>query len=316
MAIGDGGILASRIVLTAALETTPGTDATPAGADAILVEDFLAPTPEPDVHERPGLNSYAINQAHLIGKRKWVFSFRVPFHGSGAAGTPAELEALLQACGVAQTVNASTDVTYTPDVSQKKTCTIYAYLGNTHVFKATGCGGNVTLSAGGVGEALYYEFSMEGQYVQATGTTFPASLTYDSNEPPVFLGGSLTFGGGALCVRSLSLDLGAQVSQRPCFTAASGYAPFFVTKHDPSGSLLIELESVSDEELIHHLMTQTDFALDATIGSAAGNKLDIDAPICRLTAAPISEDGGIALQTAEFKLYNDSGNDFLTLKEY
>lgn len=97
----------------AALETTNGTLATMAAADAILLKNVDVTLPD-EGDPRNLMRGFMGNSEVLAGARRMELSFRTELAASGTLGTAPFIGRLLRACGMAETVTASTRVEYNP----------------------------------------------------------------------------------------------------------------------------------------------------------------------------------------------------------
>ncbi|KQZ14303.1 hypothetical protein ASD44_09630 [Mesorhizobium sp. Root554] len=203
-------------ILLAKIETTYGVDPVPTGAaNAILATNIvLQPMEGQDVSrelELPWLAAQATIPAGLHVR----MTFRVELVPSGAAGTAPAWGPLLRACGVAQTVNASTSVVYNPVTDSHESATFYFWVGLTrYVMKGTRGSCVLRFTAQGI---AYLEFSFTGLFSlpteQARATpTLSAFLKPDlvtSANTPTF-----TVDAVAMVMRSFALDLGNDVQPR------------------------------------------------------------------------------------------------------
>lgn len=95
-------------VLLAKIESTTGTDPTPAAAsDAVYIEN-LQVDPQVGVIETNEHTGSLDGEGPIVGGIKGRITFDVYLKGSGAAGTAPEFGKLLRACGWAETVTAAT----------------------------------------------------------------------------------------------------------------------------------------------------------------------------------------------------------------
>lgn len=94
-------------LLLAKIESTPGTDATPAAATDSVACENIQVTGNPNVIQTNEYIGSIDSFAPIIGGMPFSVSFDVPLKGSGTAGTAPEWGKLLRACGMAETVTAS-----------------------------------------------------------------------------------------------------------------------------------------------------------------------------------------------------------------
>lgn len=100
-------LLSRKRTILVAPETPYGTDATPSGADALLVRE-INPTPmESDVVSRDLIRPFLGASDQLLANVRVRMGFQVELAGSGAAGTAPRFGSLLQSCGFAATTLAA-----------------------------------------------------------------------------------------------------------------------------------------------------------------------------------------------------------------
>ena len=100
-------------VILAKLETTVGTDAVPTGAaNAIAIRNYDHRPLEGESTTREILRGSFGSDAIILQNQYAEVTFEVELAGSGAAGTAPPFSSLLRACGMTETIVASTSVTY------------------------------------------------------------------------------------------------------------------------------------------------------------------------------------------------------------
>jgi hypothetical protein len=259
------------------IETTQGTDAVPTGADdAILVEDPSWSFAGARMVERnPVRSALGRLQAVYAGTLIEV-SFKVEIKGSGAAGTAPEIGQALRACGIDETIVASTSVTYAPVSTGHESASIYYYEDGS-LYKILGAIGTVSFSleTGAIG---YAEFTFTGHYGGLTDAALP-SLTFDSTVPPAILGASFSALGYASAINSLSLDVANEVVTPASMSDAEGYGDVLIVDRDPAGSFDPQAELVATEAFVADWKAGTAGAIQTgAIGSTAGNIYALSMP--------------------------------------
>lgn len=203
-------------ILLCRLETTYGTDPVPVGADHafLATEVQLTPMEGNDVSrdlETPYLGAQGSIPTGLHRK----LSFKVEMVGSGTAGTAPAWGPILRACGVAETIDAGTSVTYNPISDDHESATFYIWI-DTTLFKLTGTRGNCKFDASAQG-IPYLEFEFTGLFSAATETVRVSpdlsgfqkpQVATDRNTP------TFTIDGDDYIMRSFMLDMGNQVEPR------------------------------------------------------------------------------------------------------
>jgi len=124
-------LLSRKRLILAKTETTYGTDPTPTGAtNAILVRNLEITPLQADTVTRDLIRPYLGNSDQLLAQTRVEVTFEVELAGSGAAGTAPAYGAVLKACGLSETVVATTSVTYAPVSSSFSSVT---QIGRAHV---------------------------------------------------------------------------------------------------------------------------------------------------------------------------------------
>lgn len=96
----------SRLIQTK-IESSYGTDPTPAGTDAVLVRNLDVSPIEAETVSRDLIRSYMGNSDQLLANTRVAINFEAEFAGSGTAGTASRLDSLLRACGFTATTTGS-----------------------------------------------------------------------------------------------------------------------------------------------------------------------------------------------------------------
>src|SRR5688572_11130798 len=170
--MGHGPI--SNEVLLAKIESSYGVDPTPvAGTNAILFSQLeIVPFDQLRMVDREAVRASLGTLPHSYAGSLGGIRFRAELKGSGAAGTAPEIGPLLRACGLGETIVASTSVTYAPVSSALESVTIYGFeFGRVrHIF--LGCRGNATLRFA-AGELGSVQFEFMGRRSTVTDQTQP-----------------------------------------------------------------------------------------------------------------------------------------------
>lgn len=273
-----GGLRLSNEVIYAKTEVTYNTDPTPTTSDAILVRSVGFQSEGLRQGERPAVRASLGQLQSVYGGLLKRITFECEVKGSGTAGTAPEVGPLLEACGMEETIVASTSVTYKPESAAHESVTIYWFEGGRKRHILTGCRGNVTfrLEAGGI---LIASFEFVGHYTEPTDQSIP-SPTYDSTTPKAAVGLTVSLNGvTAIVPKSWEWGLNNQLAMPPSMVAADGYGEILITKRDVKGQMVIEseLDSVIDIDTL--LSGGTRFAWSSgTIGGTAGNRVALSTP--------------------------------------
>lgn len=194
------------------LETAYGVDPTPTGAaNAILTTDFkIMPMEGNDVSrdlEQPYLGAQGTLPTELHTK----VTFNVEVATSEVAGTAPAWGPLLRACGVAETIDAGTSVTYNPISDDYESVTLWFGMDGTK-FISTGMRGNCSLDFTAQG-IPYLRFEFTGLFTQPDELAMDAPTLSAFKKPQVVTDANTTFslGGVSLVLRKLMLNLGNSV---------------------------------------------------------------------------------------------------------
>ena len=301
-----------RKVLLAKVETTPGTDALPTGAlNAIQAIDVkLMPMEGQDLDrglERPFFAAEPTIPVDLHAK----VSFKVELAPSGTAGTAPAWGPLLRACGLAQTIVATTSVTYNPISTGFEACTLYLNIDGI-LYAMTGARGTakITLAASAI---PYLEFELTGLFVQPAATTLPTQdvtafktpLASGKTNTPVF-----TLNAVSLLLRSFTLDLGVTVEGRFLI----GLDQILITDRAEKVEMTIEQPLLATLNPFTLAATQTAVPLVLQHGTVAGAKVTINVPLLQLLRPGGPENRqGVVEQTLQAVPLPNAGNDQFTL---
>jgi len=275
-------------ILLAKLETTYGEDATPAGGDAILATEVrMSPMQGQDLdrnldtpHGGP-TGTIPVELHHTI-------SFRVELAGSGTAGTAPRWGRLLRACGCAETVVATTSVTYNRIYEDLESVTLHLNIGGT-LYAMIGGRGTAAfdVSASGV---PFIEFEFTALYVapaDAAAATpdfsgIPDPLAASNTNTPVF-----TVGGTSLVMRSFKLTLANRVETQFLI----GEEEVFLDGHENAIEARVRAVPLATFDPWAQAAAQGKIAVALTHGKTAGNIVSIAAPRAQVQRPEGLEDG-------------------------
>jgi len=307
-------LLTRRAIVLAKKETTYGVDASPAAAsDAFEVIADLVPTPVGTLLERDPFRASLSPARPLLGQRWYEFGFVVEVRGSGTNSTPPRgIGALLQACGLVETVTAGVKVEYKPASANLSSCTIYLYLDGSFK-KFLGCRGSVRILSVG-GETAKFFFRFLGKYTEPTDVAM-VSPTYDATIPPVVLGANFTFDGATtFVVQQLEIDLANIISPRADVNDTTGIKGFEIVGREGRGSFNPEAVLVGTKNFWSLWTNSTPVQLSIVIGSAAGNKYTITCPKIVIETIGYGDRTGVRTFEMPFRLSYNTGDDEITIE--
>lgn len=233
--------------------------------------------------------------------------FKVELVGSGTLGTAPAYADLLLACGMEETVVASTSVEYTPDSASTNSVTIGFNLdGQQHTL--VGAKGNckIMLDSQGI---PYIEFEFTGLYVAPSSVAALATTGYSSYQvpTPVTYANSTvaTLFGQSFVWKKLELDVGNQVEHFD----NPGEEFVDITDRNSKGTFTGLLVAYSTFNPITNAKANTTGALSVTHGTVDALKVHITAPAVQLVQPKIGDDRQRATLESGLSFTPTSAND-------
>ena len=295
-----------RLILTK-VESTYGTDAVPTSTDALLVRTLEITPLLADVKNRDLVRPYLGNYEVLLAQTRVGIKFEVELQGSGAAGSAPKFSAVLKACGLSETIVATTSVTYAPVSTSFSSATIYYYVDG--VFhKLTGCRGTVDLVCK-VGEIPYFAFDMIGIYNSPSDVALP-SATYTQSAPLIFNKGntpnfSVYSYAGAL--ESIDFKLTNDLQYREL---VGGTKEIMLVDRKPTGTFSIEAVNIATKDFFSAAIATATGGLSFTHGTTAGSIFTFNSPQTDLSAPTYVDMNGVQmLQVPYMATPTTAGND-------
>lgn len=292
--------------LFAKIEATYGTDSVPTGTNAIALAGPVKANPAEGARfaDRPVMRAGSIAKgAPLFGGTLFSLEFAVEVKGAGSLGVAPEYGPLLRACGFAETIVASTSVTYKPTSTfgSNSSVTIYYFQDGVR-YRVTGCRGNVSFS-GKVGEVMTLNFKMTGT-LNASDPTDSAAFTptYQSTVPPVFLGANMfSLDAYNPAFTAFEWDVGNELLLGGNANSANGYGEIRIASRDLRGTIDPEYTLVATQTWLSDWVTGATQALTMTLGTAGGNRLVLTMPSVRYIEPAFDERDGARILTIGYK---------------
>jgi hypothetical protein len=306
-------LLTRKRLILAKAEATYGTDPTPTGsANAILVRNLNIVPLQSDIVQRELIRPYLGNYEQLLAQTRVQVTFEVELAGSGAAGTAPAYGPVLKACGLSETVVATTSVTYAPVSTSFSSVTIYFYQdGIRHI--VTGARGTFTLN-GQVGAIPTIAFTMTGIYNAPTDTALATPTYANQATPLIFKNGNTTsFSAfsysGAL--QSIDLNIGNDIVYRELI---GGTKEVLITDRKPAGTMSIEAVLLATKNYFTVSTGSTTGSVSFQHGTTAGNIATLTMAQADLADASYAELNGIAMMNLPYVATpTAAGNDELSL---
>lgn len=307
-------LLTRKRKILAKIETVYGTDATPAVAtDAVLLRDVSVTPLDVAYDERTLIRATLGAFEEAVGMKSVKIEATVECAGFSALATPTPgYDALLRACGLAQTIVVTpATVTYNPISSGFESVSIY-YEKDGVLQKALGCIGTLSLDLA-EGKIPAWKVSLTGVDAGITDldigipdtSAYLRPLAVNSANTTGF--SILGFGTGVL--RSLSLDLGNQIEQTTYVGDAERVS---LTDRKVSGKMSVQATTVAAMDWFGSIVPVQTGAFALTHGPV-GNQVALSAPAVQIISPAESDDKGIAFLDFDMRFLPVAGNDELII---
>lgn len=306
-------------VLLAKVETTEGTDATPAATDAVrLVEPGTVTYGAEEMNDRPDLHNQLLDEEGPIEPSAKYTEIAGKLHIRGGTGawtstTFPEPHAIIQGAGFAAAF-AGGIWSYDTATTSLKSLTLKAWSGTdtgVHVL-STSLGARLsrlamTWEAGKIG---IMDFTARGIYVAPSDTSVIApTYPFPTISGPRFVGSGGSWALGALTnavLRSASVTIENTLVPRRNANAPDALAGYTVTQRKMTFSAKFEAARIADYDAFTNWVNAVYAALGVDApgsGGSAGNKWHVDADNAVIMDAPTYEDdSGLILYGCSGKL--------------
>lgn len=293
-----------------ALQVAIGTVFTITGANAIVTHDAKIKPLEGSTVKRD-LDSPKFGHSGELTTGTYVMvEFDVEVAPSGIAGTAPKWGPCLKACGMAETVVATTSVTYAPASNSTDCATIYFQLdGQRHAVKDAVGTWTYKLDSGGI---PYLHFVFTGLYIDPTttadlaqtltGWTIPKPVTY-ANTPTASLHGL------ASIFKSFSFDYGNTVE----YFNNPGEESVGIMDRESTGSISLLAPVISTKDYFGIAKANTRGALSIVHGMGAGTIATFAAPAVQILKPSYGDDKGRATLDASLAFCYTGGDDEMSL---
>ncbi len=305
-------LLSRKRLILAKTEAVYGTDSVPTGAEAILVRNIEITPLQADVVSRDLIRPYLGNYEQLLAQTRVEITFEVELAGSGTAGTAPAYGSLLKACGLAETVVATTSVTYAPVSSAFSSVSIY--FNNDGVrHRITGARGSFSTNCQ-VGQIPTISFTFMGIYNEPTDVALPTPTYANQATPLIFKEGNtsafslLSYSG---CLQSFEFDLANQMIYRELVGCTKQVN---ITDRQPSGTVVIEAPTVTQKNYWADATGTATGNLTFLHGTTAGNRVTITSPQTDIGSPTYTDQDGIQMLSLPFVATpTTAGNDELSV---
>ncbi len=295
------------------IETTYNTDPTPSNTvDAFLMMNVSYAPANQRMYVREDVRPSLAMLQQIYGGSLFEMTFDVHVKGSGTAGTAPEFGSLLRACGMGETISASTSVAYAPVSTGHESGTMYIYEDGV-LYKATGCRGNVSFSEK-AGEPAKLSFTMTGHLVGSFTDVALPTPTLDSTNPIAVLSAGFSVGGYSAIISTFSFDLTNTISTPDNINASDGYGEIIITGRDVNGTFDPENVLAATNNFLSNWQSGTSGVLaHNTIGATSGNIFDVAMPVMAYRDWATGDRDGIRTLEIPFGAHESSGDDEVTI---
>lgn len=297
-------------------ETTYGTDATPTNAlNAVLTGDISITPLAGDSVSRNIIKPYFGNSQNIMVTKYVTIDFEVELAGSGAAGTAPNFSALMQACGFAETIVASTSVTYLPitltSVTQTGTSASIYFQRDAIKHVLLGARGSFSLDMT-VKTLPKLKFTFTGLLGTISDSALStAGLAYTGIAPVAVSSTNttpVTIHGYTPTMESFTLDVANDVKYR----ALVGSESVIISDRKPKGTIKFEQPTLAIKDFFGIAQNSTLGTLSITHGLTAGNIIKVESAANGLGLdAPkyADNDGVVMLDVGLTFIPTNAGND-------
>jgi hypothetical protein len=301
----------NRTQIAAKLEASEGIAETLAAADAFLAFPGGEPDPKIDVYERSPFRETLSPLPSVMGKRSGKLPFITELVGSGTPGTAPFWGKLMKACAFGETVVPATSVAYAPASISIPSLTLAAYMDGA-IHKVWGARGTVKLNLE-VGKPGLLNFEFQGADFSHLDGDMLTGVTYSSIVPPSFLGATFTIDGVAFWVEKVEFDIANSLALRTDPSSDSGYKSCFIT--DRKGKITLDPEMIlaSAKDIWTMWKNGSQVALNAVLGSAAGNIITIACPKFQIQDVKFGNRTNLRTTPITALMALDAGDDELTI---
>ena len=287
-------LLSNQMTLQAGLEVTPGTDPVLTGTAGLLAFNVNINPAEGTFAEEKLARADFGNDLNEPNEVYQTLTFQTPFVGSGAAGTAPFYGCIMQACGLLETITATTKVEYTTQnwaEATAKACSIYFDWAGV-MFKLLMSRGSVKATWAANAKPML-EWSMTGLTSPAADAPFPdVKATIDAllrGLPMNKANTTVTIHGVTPPIESLSIDLGNTViyRNRPNSEIVA------ITNRSSTGSIQFAKQPIATFDPLARYKAKTTGPLAVVHGTVAGNIVKIDAPIVQFGQPTLTDVNGV-----------------------
>jgi hypothetical protein len=233
-------------------------------------------------------------------------SIEVLVRGSGAAGTAPKMAELLKSCGLAETVVASTSVAYKP-ASTFTAGNALVYLdGEKRAITGIACDFGIS---GSIGELAKMSFTMKG-FTSAVPTLEASPVVTLSAVSPLVVESitAVLVGGSSVNLTKFDFKMGNDIQE----AYGVNTKEYYLADFKPT----ITIDAIKTKDNIAHwtaLSSSATVAILITLGTVAGNKVEISVPYAFNSTTSESDESGKVIFNQSYVAQAVAGNDNFTI---
>lgn len=298
-------------LLLAKVEAVYGTDALPTGTTNAMVTKGLKISPLKSKTESRDIDRPFFGNSETLITSTWVeCEFEVELVGSGAAGTAPAWGCLLRGCGFSETVTAATKTVYALTSVLGDSLTFYIQIGGIK-HAVVGARGDVSLTAN-AGTIGHFSFKFTGLFGPISDAVMPM-VDMSKWEQPQAINTANTkislFGEVGLGLAECGIKLANDVTYRELVNVQD----VLITGRKPAGDLTFQAGPVANKDWYALARAGTLGPMQIIQGSAAGYKVQIDAPAVQIVDPDYVDKDKVLFIKANTTLNPKTGDDELLI---
>ncbi|MEN5276981.1 phage tail tube protein [Brucella sp. TWI432] len=265
----------NKLAMLFKLEATYGTDAAPVAANAIVGTNVTFTPIEGEEVSRDLLLPYMGNQGVVLAGIYARLEFEVEVAGAGAAGDVPAYGSILRAAGMAETVTADTDVTYTIIEDAVESGSLY-FISDKVQHVLLGCQVNIapSFTPSAIPRFRVTAMGLLGNITDVA--VMPAVSMADWMTPVTVSKANTTMSlhGWNAVAESISIDLGNTLTPRMLI----GEELIMISARSSTGTAVVKATTLATVNWFQKALDRTRGALSLIHGTKAGNTVEIVAP--------------------------------------
>jgi len=162
-----------------------------------------------------------------------------------------------------------------------------------------------------VGEPAFLTFSWQGVEEEVADAPLLTGITFEEVTPPKFQNVAFAIDDGSSyspVFGAFSFAMNNQLGVRTDANSAEGALSVRITDRDPNGSFDPETVLVASHDFYNNWFAGTTYSMDFTLGTVAGNKIEVFAPRAQSTDVGDGDRTGLALSPVSYGVSVDSIN--------